>query len=198
MTGLAQADILRLALAIGLEDLRKVNFDFPRLVSDAARPELSKATKPSSAMLPFPATREAEEPEPRSKVHWIDLRGGVAAGSQISAHVIEEPIRSGKAYPDDHYALRVFGQSMEPRIPDGSTIIVQAWPSDRKPKKGAIVVYSDGSGSTLKVFGYRKAKAGEESDDMGNVPVLRSLNPAFPDAQTMDGGKVDAVFVEVL
>lgn len=134
----------------------------------------------------------------RSVQFWIDLRGGVAAGSQISSQVIEEPIPAGKEYPDDHYALRVFGQSMEPQIPDGSTIVVKSWPSDRTPKKGVIVVYSDGSGSTLKVFGYRKAKSGEESDSMGNIPVLRSLNPAFQDVQTMDGGKIDAVYVETI
>ncbi|GAA5482493.1 hypothetical protein [Haloferula sargassicola] len=35
-TGLAQADILRLCLAIGLEDLRKLNYQIPTVLSDAA------------------------------------------------------------------------------------------------------------------------------------------------------------------
>ncbi len=130
---------------------------------------------------------------------WTDLRGGIAAGAPISSHVVEEPIPVAREYPADHYALRVFGESMEPRIPDGSTIIVKAWPAAKgTPRKGTIVVYSDAMGSTLKEFGYRKAKAGEEADSMGNVPVLRSINKAFPEVQTLESGKIDAVFVEVL
>ena len=39
---------------------------------------------------------------------------------------------------------------------------------------------------------------GEDADNMGNVPVLRSLNKAFKDATTMEGGKIEAVFVETL
>lgn len=84
-------------------------------------------------------------------------------------------------------------------LPDGSTIVVKVFHPDMgTPKKGTIVVYSDGSGSTLKEFGYRKAMAGEEADKFGNVPVLRSINKAFPDVQTMEGGRIDAVLVEVI
>lgn len=130
---------------------------------------------------------------------WLEFRGGVAAGSQISSQLIEDDtVAVAKKFGSDHYALRVFGDSMSPRIPDGSTIVVKKWPDDRTPKRDTIVVYSDGTGSSLKVFGYRKAKAGEECDNMGNVPVLRSLNPAFQDVQTLDGGKIDAVYVETL
>jgi hypothetical protein len=131
---------------------------------------------------------------------WIDLRGGVAAGAPISSHIVEEPVRVKRTFPDDHYALRVFGQSMEPKIPDGALIIVKHWPREKgTPKKGTIVVYSDGTGSTLKEFGYRKAKPGEatDADAMGNIPVLRSLNQAYPEVQTLEGGKIDAVLVEV-
>jgi SOS-response transcriptional repressor LexA len=104
----------------------------------------------------------------------------------------------GKAYPEDHYALVVFGHSMEPKIPDGATIIVRDFRSQGYPKKGTIVVYSDGSGSSLKEFGYRKATADEDADGMGNVPVLRSINKAYPEVKTLEGGRIDAVFVEVL
>jgi len=130
-------------------------------------------------------------------IYWLDLAGGIAAGSQISTQVVVEPIKVSKDFPAGHYALRVFGRSMEPKIPDGSLIVVKAF-DNGFPRKGTIVVYSDGLGSTLKEFGYRKARAGEEADSMGNVPVLRSLNPNFKNVQTMDGGKIEAVFVEVL
>lgn len=131
--------------------------------------------------------------------YWIDLHGGVAAGAPIGSDVMPEPIPCQKEFSDEHYALRVFGRSMEPKIRDGSTIVVKRWGSDKGfPKKKTIVVYSDGSGATLKEFGYRKAKGDEEHDAMGNVPVLSSLNPDFQEVKPMDGGRIDAVFVESL
>lgn len=130
--------------------------------------------------------------------HWIDLVGGVAAGAPISSHVVEAPVEVEKEYPEGCYALKVFGDSMARKIPDGSTVVVQPWDRTRTPKKGTIVVYSDASGSTLKEFGYRKAKAGEDGDAMGNVPALRSLNPLYKEVQTMEGGRIDAVLVDVV
>ena len=53
-TGLSQADILRLCLAIGLEDLARVNYDIARVISEAAQSPASMPTlkvaegKPSS------------------------------------------------------------------------------------------------------------------------------------------------------
>jgi SOS-response transcriptional repressor LexA len=129
---------------------------------------------------------------------WIDLVGGVAAGAPISSHVVEEPVAVAKEYPEGCYALKVFGDSMARKIPDGSIVVVEPWDRARTPKKGTIVVYSDASGSTLKEFGYRKAKAGEEHDAMGNVPALRSLNPLYKEVQTMEGGRIDAGLVDVV
>ena len=65
------------------------------------------------------------------------------------------------------------------------------------PKKGTIVAYSDGQGLTLKLFDYRAAREGEEANNFGKVPVLKSLNPAFKDVETLDGGRIEAVFVDV-
>jgi len=129
--------------------------------------------------------------------YWLDLLGGVAAGASVPGDAPSDPVRVGKAYPDDHYLLRVYGQSMEPKIPDGALIVVRRW-DQGLPKQNTIVVYSDGAGSTLKKFGYRKAEPGEDADAMGNVPVLRSINDAFSDATTMEGGRIEAVFVETL
>lgn len=130
--------------------------------------------------------------------YWSDGRGGVAAGQPIDS-VEWEPVRVPKDYPADHYVLRVFGSSMEPKIPDGSQIVVREWRDKGFPKRGTIVVYSDGTGATLKVFDYRAAKEGDENANaFGQIPVLKSLNPQFREVQTMDGGRIDAVFVEVL
>lgn len=127
---------------------------------------------------------------------WIDLHGGIAAGQPID-YLTKEPIPVAKKFPEDHYAYRVFGESMKPKVNDGDIIVVRRWETGF-PKKGTIVVYSDGMGSTLKEFGYRRASPDEEADSMGNVPVLRSLNKSFPDVQTMEGGRIEAVFVEKL
>lgn len=168
--------------------------DRPAMAIAEEPPALPAAGRSSSSKVASPAGA------PAHSGFWIDLRGGVAAGAPISGHLVEEPVAVRKSWPDDHYALRVFGQSMEPKIPDGSLIVVRRWPAEKgTPRKGTIVVYSDGTGSSLKEFGYRKAKPGErsEADAMGNLPVLRSLNPAFPEVQTLEGGKIDAVLVEV-
>lgn len=124
--------------------------------------------------------------------------GAAAAGNPSAGHVEDAEIPVGKQYPADHYAVSILGRSMEPKIPEGSTIIVKEYRDKGFPKKGAIVIYSDANGSTLKEFGYRKAQPGEDADTFGNVPVLRSLNREFPDVQTMEGGRIDAVLVEVL
>jgi DNA-binding MurR/RpiR family transcriptional regulator len=36
-TGLSKADIMRLSMQIGLEDLRRIDFDLPSLISSSAR-----------------------------------------------------------------------------------------------------------------------------------------------------------------
>jgi DNA-binding MurR/RpiR family transcriptional regulator len=42
-TGLSKADIMRLSMEIGLEDLRRLHFDLPTLISSTARPRESYA-----------------------------------------------------------------------------------------------------------------------------------------------------------
>lgn len=140
------------------------------------------------------------EQSPEIPRYWIDLRGSVAAGERITGDPISEPISVDKNHPPDHYALKVCGASMAPKIHDGATIIVSHWSgSNGYPKKGTIVVYADGHGTSLKEFGYRKGSGDDEYQDaMGNVPVLRSLNKAYPEVTTMDGGRIEAVLVEVI
>lgn len=202
-TGLSQAEIMRLALAIGLEDLRRVGYDLPSLVSTSARPDL-EATVRRSNLTVVPSARVAETDEQlggtlRGAGHgfFITRRGSVAAGGKSSAHLVEEEIPAGRKYSTGHYALRVIGQSMEPTIPDGSTIVVRAW-TEGHPKKGTIVVYDDGYGTTLKVYDTQKVPDPEEPGKLGKVPILRSINPAFPDVETIEGGRITAEFVEVL
>lgn len=158
----------------------------------AERDALAEKAAATSNTVPFAVAGTNDELQ-----FWIDRRGGIAAGSPIDA-VNWEPIPVGKKYPEDHYALKVFGESMAPKIPDGSTIIVREVPDNTFPKQGTIVVYSDANGSTLKVLAYRPAKAGEEANAFGKVPILKSLNPQYSEVKTMEGGRIDAVLIEVL
>lgn len=131
--------------------------------------------------------------------YWLDMVGGVAAGAVISSDCMMEPVRVEKYYdPATHRVRKVFGESMLPKIPDESLIVERVVTNGETPRKGTIVIYEDAHGATLKVFDYRKAQAGEEGDAMGNVPVLRSLNKAFKDVQTLEGGRISGVFVEVV
>lgn len=170
-----------------------------RALEEAAREYESAGKLPElESIVPFldPARFTAKVAEEHT--HWIDLAGGVAAGSPIAADAPHEPVRSPREYPADHYALRVFGQSMEPKIPDGSIIVVKRLAEGTFPKKTSIVVYSDAYGHSLKELGYRTAKADEEANAFGKVAVLKSLNARFPDVQTIDSGRLEAVYVETL
>ena len=142
-------------------------------------------------------SEHAEDPSP---VHWLPLRGGIAAGAPISSDATDgDRVRVAKEYPPVCHALRVFGHSMEPDIADGALVVVKALPEGHKPKQGRIVVYRDSNGLSLKRLAYRKSMPGDESANaLGKVAVLESINPEFPDVHTTDSGTVEAVFVETL
>lgn len=178
--------------------------------------EVARMEAPATApgIVPLAAARTTTPPSNKKRpaataaaatrsTHWLDLHGGIAAGAPISAAVAPQPIQVPRAYPEGHYALKVFGRSMEPRIPDGATIIVAPFQGKGLPRKGSIVIYNDGHGATLKELAYRKAKPGEDMDNesannFNQIPILKSLNPAFKDVQTMEGGRIDGVMVEVV
>jgi hypothetical protein len=88
-------------------------------------------------------------------------------------------------------ACQLHGESMAPRFPDGSTVILRARDSLRNPqlKKGEIYLFDRAGEKTLKVYNTRKATTAEikaglsypSADGTPKVRVLRSLNPAFPE-----------------
>ena len=51
LTGLSKADVMRLAMKIGFEDLRRINWNIPGAVVDAAKPsaESFSAKRPPAA-----------------------------------------------------------------------------------------------------------------------------------------------------
>jgi hypothetical protein len=76
--------------------------------------------------------------------------------------------------------------------------VVKEWKSQGYPKKGCIVVYSDANGSTLKVYQSEKAADADHAGVFIRRHMLKSLNPDFPDVDPVEGGQIDAVFVEVI
>lgn len=91
------------------------------------------------------------------------------------------------------YVLQVEGKSMEPVIPDGSLVVMRKHTIPPIPKVGTIVEYNDERGVTLKKLGRKK------NPETGKMEyVLHPLNPDFGDIEPMDGGKISAVFVNIL
>lgn len=113
-----------------------------------------------------------------------------AAGSPVSA--------DGDTWAPDRdlgpgrFACQLHGDSMAPRYPDGSVVILRERESLKNPapKKGQIYLFDLEGEKTLKVYETRLATEEEiESglsyvsprDGKTKVPVLRSLNPDFPE-----------------
>lgn len=141
-----------------------------------------------------PADRKRVDP---TLTERISRRGNIAAGGKITVDQVEEEMPVAKKYPKGHYALSVTGKSMEPQIPNGSTVIVKQW-KDGYPKKGSIVVYSDGHGATLKVYDSQSVPDPDHPGHKLRSHFLRSLNPESATVEVIEGGKIDAVLVEVL
>jgi len=62
LTGIAQADIMRLAIQMGLEDLRRINYDIARCVSDTAH-AISKQHPDIPQIIDIPEQKVAESPD---------------------------------------------------------------------------------------------------------------------------------------
>ncbi|MEO0797195.1 MAG: XRE family transcriptional regulator [Verrucomicrobiota bacterium] len=115
---------------------------------------------------------------------------GVAAGSPISGDEFEAEFK--EPYDDNHFALKVFGDSMEPRIANGEVLVMRKPQSLRNPhvKKGETYCFLLNGQRTLKQYNTRPATPYEieegksyESPRGGppRVKILESLNPSYPE-----------------
>lgn len=123
----------------------------------------------------------------------LSVIGNIAAGGLQAGDTIPYHITANRPLGKDEYVLRVEGKSMEPIIPDGALVIMRKHTIPPVPKVGTIVEYYDERGVTLKKLAKKKNPATGKMDY-----VLHPLNPAFGDIEPMDGGKISAVFVEIL
>lgn len=119
----------------------------------------------------------------------IPVYGRVAAGLPIEANqdsiIGEEKIPLNLARRGDFYALVIKGDSMEPMLFEGDTVIVREQPD---AEDGELVVATiNGDDATCKKL-YKLPGGGIQ---------LRSLNPAY-DPFTFSDGDVEAIPVRVL
>lgn len=106
-----------------------------------------------------------------------DLRGGtrripvydlLSAGPGGDGGTVIAEVDIPEAWKGDHAAYQVVGDSMSPRIPDGSTVIVRC--QDYASPGNIIVAYSPEHGMLVKLF--------ERATDDGQC-VLTSFNAAY-------------------
>lgn len=112
--------------------------------------ELMESTRGEDISLSVPAA-PAEPARPHRKGVKIPVLGRVAAGIPIWAeeNIIDwEEISEHQARTGDFFALRVVGQSMEPTIHDGDTLIVR---KQEQVENGEVaVVLVNGDEATVK------------------------------------------------
>lgn len=153
----------------------------------AARLAAKRKTAPEPDTLAKPVLKQAYAPSFDTSPYTIELVGNISAGNLMEGDTIPETLRISRQYPKGSYALRVCGRSMEPAVADGALIVVRPHTVPPVPKAGTLVVYSDGRGVTLKRLA-----------EHGGSYTLESINPAYPDIEPMDGGRITAVYVETI
>lgn len=113
-----------------------------------------------------------------------------AAGSPITTD--GETFAPTRDYGPGRFACQLHGDSMAPRFPDGSIVILRERASLKRPvlKTGEIYLFHVGGEKTLKTYTSRKATAAEieagisyrsTKDGEPKVRLLKSINPAYPE-----------------
>ena len=101
-------------------------------------------------------------------IKTLQIYGRVAAGfDRIMAQDILGEIEAVEYDPDNHFALQISGQSMEPRIRDGDIVIVRCQP-DVESGEIAIVAVNGDEATCKRIKKYR--------DGLELIPI----NPSFP------------------
>lgn len=130
---------------------------------------------------------EARESDAGNMEYEAEILGNIAAGNLMEGDSVLEPVKIYRPLKQGEYIVRVNGRSMEPKIMDGSLIVLKKYYGPDMPKTGTIVEYNDGRGVTLKRLGKHEG-----------AYTLESVNPHYPDIEPMDGGCISALYMETL
>ncbi|MEO0796629.1 MAG: S24 family peptidase [Verrucomicrobiota bacterium] len=174
----------------------ELNIDFSELTRIAIREFLEDAKEESTpetidGIVPFVGNAQATDSD------WFSLPCyGVAAGSPISGDEFEVKLKEN--YNADHFALKVFGDSMAPEIKDGQTVVIRKPESLNNPhvKKGEIYCFLIKGERTLKRYNTRPATQDEVDEGLSydsprgggkRVKILESINPIYPEIVIREG-----------
>lgn len=119
---------------------------------------------------------------------WIPIYGRVAAGipfevdSNIEGYV---PLPEDMSSNGDFFALRITGNSMEPRIWDGDTVIVRK--QSTAANKDIVIVLIDGHEATCK-----------ELQRHGDGITLIGMNPVAYEPQFFTAKEIEELPIEIL
>jgi SOS-response transcriptional repressor LexA len=113
-----------------------------------------------------------------------------AAGQPVSAD--EDTYVPTREVGPNRFAVQLHGDSMSPKYPDGSVVILRERDSLSRPllKKGEVYLFDLQGEKTLKAYGSRVATKDEiakglsyvsPADGKTKVHVLKSLNPKHPE-----------------
>lgn len=138
-----------------------------------------------------PVTGLSLAPEPENIVAFdpiplIHAAAGSPVDSDTDTFTPLRPVKAGR------FACQLHGDSMSPRFPDGSIVILRDREQLKRPvlKRGEIYLFLIAGEKTLKVYTSRIATESEiaegitytsPSDGKTKVRVLRSLNPDYPE-----------------
>jgi SOS-response transcriptional repressor LexA len=105
---------------------------------------------------------ESLEKQPFEGFYKIPLLGIVSAGELCSLETMDEiqeyiAFYNIKTVSSDMFALRVKGDSMEPAIPDGATLLCR--PTDTIQNKGTYVIETIDGEATVKIIRYTEGAA---------------------------------------
>lgn len=143
------------------------------------------------------ARKQFATAEPLPAIAFLDytaqVSGNTAAGKPADGATLPQEIRIYRPLEKDEFILRVSGKSMEPKISDGSLVIVKKYEDYLFPKPGTLVVYNEGNDYTLKKLVKRK------NPETGKTEyALKPINSSFKEVEPIAEGKISAVYVETL
>ncbi len=150
----------------------------------------------------FDATASVEAPEITKLIPFenalplLDLRAVADAGYEsLDGYFAEDDICEivtveGGPFPPDRFLVRAEGDSMEPRIPDGSLCLFQK--DSGGSRKGKIVLCrmaSFAGSAPLTVIKHYQSRRAETPDSIGEAQeiVLSSLNPEHEPIELTEG-----------
>lgn len=157
----------------------------PETVREWAKRVLNEAAEIDAAE--FVARLKAQASESILAFPEIPLLHAAAGSPAPSDAETFAPTRS---YGAGRFACQLHGESMAPKYPDGSTVILRDRASLKRPllKNGEIYLFDVGGEKTLKIYQSRPATEKEieagisyvsPKDGLTKVRTLRPINPAF-------------------